>query len=90
MSERNKLHCSLFIIAFNKYLNLTSALCDSSSNYCGFVVEVTEERRPVRCQCNRSSDVAHQVTLSSVTCDCLIGCSRLQLVLAEGPSDTGA
>lgn len=52
----------LFIIAFNKYLNLTSTLCDSTSNYCGFVVEVTEERRSMWCHCNKSSDVARQVT----------------------------
>lgn len=90
MSERNKLHCCLFIISLNKYLNLTSALCDSTSNYCEFVVEVTEERLSVRCHCNKPSDVARQVTLRSVTCDCLIGCLRLQLVPAEGPSVTGA
>jgi hypothetical protein len=83
MSERNKLHCCLFIIAFNKYLNLTTAMCDSTSNYCGFVIEVTEERPSVRCHC-KSSDVARHVTLISVTCDCLTGCLRLQLVLAEG------
>lgn len=78
----------LFIIAFNKYLNLTSFLCDSTSNYCGFVAEVTEERRSVRCHCNKSSDVARHVTLRSVTCDCLIGCLMLQLVSFEGPSGT--
>ena len=67
MSERNKLHCCLFIIAFNKCLNLTSALCDSTSNYSVFVGEVTEERCSVRCHCNKTSDVARQVTLISVT-----------------------
>jgi hypothetical protein len=90
MSERNKLHCCLFTIAFNKCLNSTSALCDSTSNCCVFVVEVTEERRSVRCHCNKTSDVARQVTLRSVICYGLIGCLRLQLVPAEGPSNTGA